>query len=162
MLLRGYFCEIKIKVILLFGIIRINLRYCLEYEPFNGITVFQVNNRQLKPVRPRKKRRGSLFRKIVKALPRSLSVKKIEVAGEIGRRNDAFLSVLICGIVSVFMDALFRFILNVLIKVKRSENCVNIFPTPNRSTFNLNMAGIVRVNLIKLLLNVFIRKDKAE
>ena len=27
---------------------------------------------------------GSLFRKIVKALPRSLSVKKIEVAGEIG------------------------------------------------------------------------------
>ena len=162
-LLRGYFCEIKIKVILLFGIIRIKLRYCLEYEPFNGITVFQVNNRQLKPVRPRKKRRGSLFRKIVKALPRSLSVKKIEVAGEIGRRDDAFLSVLICGIVSVFMDALFRFILNVLIKVKRSENCViNIFPAPNRSTFNLNMAGIVRVNLIKLFLNVFIRKDKAE
>lgn len=162
-LLRGYFCEIKIKVILLFGIIRINLRYCLEYEPFNGITVFQVNNRQLKPVRPRKKRRGSLFRKIVKALPRSLSVKKIEVAGEIGRRDDAFLSVLICGIVSVFMDALFRFILNVLIKVKRSENCViNIFPAPNRSTFNLNMAGIVRVNLIKLFLNVFIRTDKAE
>ena len=106
---------------------------------------------------------GSLFRKIVKALPRSLSVKKIEVAGEIGRRDDAFLSVLICGIVSVFMDALFRFILNVLIKVKRSENCViNIFPAPNRSTFNLNMAGIVRVNLIKLFLNVFIRKDKAE
>ena len=66
---------------------------------------------------------GSLFRKIVKALPRSLSVKKIEVAGEIGRRDDAFLSVLICGIVSVFMDTLFRFILNVLIKVKRSENC---------------------------------------
>lgn len=162
-LLRGYFCEIKIKVILLFGIIRIKLRYCLEYEPFNGITVFQVNSRQLKPVRPRKKRRGSLFRKIVKALPRSLSVKKIEVAGEIGRRDDAFLSVLICGIVSVFMDALFRFILNVLIKVKRSENCViNIFPAPNRSTFNLNMAGIVRVNLIKLFLNVFIRKDKAE
>ena len=162
-LLRGYFCEIKIKVILLFGIIRIKLRYCIEYEPFNGITVFQVNNRQLKPVRPRKKRRGSLFRKIVKSLPRSLSVKKIEVAGEIGRRDDAFLSVLICGIVSVFMDALFRFILNVLIKVKRSENCViNIFPAPNRSTFNLNMAGIVRVNLIKLFLNVFIRKDKAE
>lgn len=78
-LLRGYFCEIKIKVILLFGIIRIKLRYCLEYEPFNGITVFQVNNRQLKPVRPRKKRRGSLFRKIVKALPRSLSVKKLKL-----------------------------------------------------------------------------------
>lgn len=41
-LLRGYFCEIKIKVILLFGIIRIKLRYCLEYEPFNGITVFRL------------------------------------------------------------------------------------------------------------------------
>lgn len=61
------------------------------------------------------------------------------------------------------MDTLFRFVLNVLIKVKRSENCViNFFPAPNRSTFNLNMAGIVRVNLIKLFLNVFIRKDKAE
>ena len=162
-LLRGYFCEIKIKLILFFGIIRIKLRYCIEYEPFNGITVFQINNRQLKPVRPRKKRRDRLFGRIFKALPRSLSAKKIEVAGEIGKRDDAFLSVLICGIVSVFMDALFRFILNVLIKVKRSENCViNIFPAPNRSTFNLNMAGIVRVNLIKLFLNVFIRKDKTE
>lgn len=162
-LLRGYFCEIKIKVILLFGIIRINLRYCIEYEPFNGITVFQVNNRQLKPVRPHTRKKGSFFKRIVRALPCSLSVKKIEVAGEIGKRDDAFLSVLICGIVSVFTDALFRFILNVLIKVKRSENCViNIFPAPNRSTFNLNMAGIVRVNLIKLFLNVFIRKDKAE
>ncbi len=96
-------------MILLFGIIRIKLRYCLEYEPFNGITVFQVNNRQLKPVRPRKKRRGSLFqKKIVKALPRSLSVKKIEVAGEIGRRDDAFLSVFnLRNRFCFFMDALF-------------------------------------------------------
>ncbi len=162
-LLRGCFCEIKIKVILLFGIIRIKLHYCIEYEPFNGITVFQVNNRQLKPVRPRKNRSGSLSRRIVKALLRSLSVKRFEVAGEIGKHNDAFLSILICGIVSVFTDSLFRFILNVLIKTKRSENCIiNIFPVPNRNAFNLNMAGIVRVNLIKLFLNVFIRKDKTE
>lgn len=65
-LLRGYFCEIKIKVILLFGIIRIKLRYCLEYEPFNGITVFQVNNRQLKPVRPRKKGEAAFSEKSLK------------------------------------------------------------------------------------------------
>lgn len=164
-MLRGRFCDIKLTIILFFGIIRINLRYSIEYEPFNGINVYRLISGRLKRLRPRKERakRGRLAKKMLHALPNALSVKEFELAGEVGRGGDAFLSVFLCGAFSVLSEALLRIVFGILIK-SGSEKLyiVNVFPVPSRTAFNLNLAGIVRLNLIKLLLNVFIRKGNAE
>lgn len=155
--LRSRYCEIRLCFHFALGIIRIPMRYCVEYEPFEGIRLMKYVKRGLRQVKVfgcKKKNAKPGDKALLGSLRQAMRVRSVEVTGEIGVLENAFYTVMLAGAIRILIDNALKIGLPLLVDKKPPESTtVSFFPCMSRNAFSLNLEGILEAKPLKLIKN---------
>lgn len=148
-----------IKINLVFHVLEmipLNLELLIAFEPHRGVVVRIRKRKELEIVHTlgeaKNDQQNGIRDELIKALVKAISVEELELFGELGFKDNAAASVFAAGGFQILLENVFKSLLpNVLNYKEKSRIIVAIYPNLSGNSFSLNLEGIFRINLGKLL-----------
>lgn len=132
-IVRNKHCKVRVRVAVFFKLVQLPIDIKIEYSPSNGILIMPLKGKFLwrmvsRPWKVKTRRAGGR--------PKWLKMVDFKVYGNIGLKDDSFVSVLLCGILECLLKTA------AIILLQADQISVSFLPDFEQDAFRLNLEGI--------------------